>query len=142
MTHDLLPPLPKPYNVASTIRCTACERPYQPARPAAVGAAPWFASAPKFACECGSTEFKGTIGYDSPSPVKYTADQMRAYALQAAEQYRKDAERYRFVRDVPKDFAICKWNENGEWGGQWDVVLSEDSNATIDAAMHQAEDKP
>lgn len=75
-------PLPEPFTVASTIKCVGCGAPYEPMRNPAPNAAPtafpW--QPPSNACKCGSTAWEGTMGYDSPSPAVYTADQLRAYA--------------------------------------------------------------
>lgn len=77
-----LPELPEPWTVASTIKCTACGAPYVPQR--FVGSPLGSPLAQAHKCKCGSTSFAGSIGYDSPSPAIYTADQMRAYARSAS----------------------------------------------------------
>ena len=72
------PPLPEPFTVASTMKCTACGAPYEPAR----ALAPMAAAAglgwrvPAHACKCGNTQFGGTVSYDSPSPAQFTGQQM------------------------------------------------------------------
>jgi hypothetical protein len=78
-------PLPAPWTVASTIKCTACGRPYEPARYAAFAAfvRPTFGGTPKYTCECGNASFAGTLG-EGPSPAQFTADQMRAYGQACA----------------------------------------------------------
>ena len=74
------PPLPEPFKVASTMKCTACGAPYEPARALAPMAAGGMFSlsmcARSTACKCGSNSFSGTVGYDSPSPAQFTGQQM------------------------------------------------------------------
>ncbi len=77
-----LPPLPEPWSAASTIKCTACGRPYKPAIPAGIAAPLRWGAAPSPACECGNNEWRGTLG-EGQVPTQYTADQMRAYARAA-----------------------------------------------------------
>ena len=81
-----LPPLPKPYSVASTIKCTVCGAPYEPARALApmAGAAQWRPSVvPPYACKCGNMTFGGTVSSECLSPAQFTADQMNAHATAA-----------------------------------------------------------
>jgi len=83
-----LPELPAPWSSANTVVCAACGAPYKPRSPTAMCIGSGFRPM-THACACGNTSFKGTIGYDSPSPARYTADQMREYAtlsLQEAER--------------------------------------------------------
>lgn len=79
-----LPPLPEPFKIASTIKCASCGSPYEPVkRSMAVGGMFGIGMAPNsHACKCGCTTIMGTLG-EGEMPIKYTADQMRAYALQA-----------------------------------------------------------
>lgn len=77
-----LPPLPSPYVVGSTIKCTACGAPYSPPLTLAGGAAQWAPGRiPPHACRCGNTQFGGTVSSEALSPAQFTADQMRAYCL-------------------------------------------------------------
>ena len=80
-----LPPLPEPWKASSTLKCTACGAPYEPARarvPVAAGN-PFARAMSSGACKCGNAQFGGTFGYDSPSPAQFTAGQMRDYARAA-----------------------------------------------------------
>lgn len=54
-----------------------------------------------------------------------------------SEADRKDAERYRFIRDYDSPsniLAICRWEEIG-WDGQF--VIEHDPDAAIDAAQQK-----
>jgi hypothetical protein len=83
---DGLPPLPEPWTAASTLKCTACGAAYEPSRALApIAANSLFGAMSSGACKCGSQQFSGTFGYDSPSPAKYTADQMNAHYLAGYE---------------------------------------------------------
>lgn len=73
------PPLPEPWSAASTIKCAACGKAYIPKPLGAMAAGAFMQPIHQHACVCGGTSFKAAIGYDSPSPAAYTADQMRAY---------------------------------------------------------------
>jgi hypothetical protein len=69
-----IPELPEPYTVASTIKCTACGAPYKPTIYRHL--LPLGHMTPPHTCKCGSNQFGGTVGYSSPSPAQFTADQM------------------------------------------------------------------
>ena len=63
--------------------------------------------------------------------IKEQRDEARA----EVERLRKDAERYRFVKDYDNPnnpIAICRFEESG-WDGQW--VIEHDPDAAIDAAL-------
>lgn len=74
-----LPELPEPWSAASAVICAACKKSYVPPAMGTVAANALFQPVKQSACACGSTSFTATIGYDSPSPAKFTADQMREY---------------------------------------------------------------
>jgi hypothetical protein len=76
----------------------------------------------------------------------YTADQMHAYATAATaalraemDALRRDAERYRWLRDNGGDWAICQWLDDDREGigyyreGRAAHVV----DAAIDAAMKE-----
>jgi len=74
---------------------------------------------------------------------QFTVDQMRSYALQAVEQYRKDAERYLWLMSHA-GFGVRR-NQVVELS----VAFAElqpgcicDLDAAIDAAIQQAKEKP
>lgn len=110
--------MPEPYTVASTLKCSVCGAAYVPTRYAAPMAAHGVAMAtvPPYACKCGSTQFFGTVGYDSPSPAIYTADQLRTYsAALAAERLvlREAAQAVLDRWDSPK----WEWVDHGPTAG-------------------------
>jgi hypothetical protein len=101
-----LPPLPAPYAVGSTIRCTACGAPYLPPMTLAGGAAQWPGGLlPPHACRCGNTQFGGTVGYDSLSPAQYTADQMRTYAQSQLNAMRVERDALRASIEALRDLT-------------------------------------
>lgn len=83
----VLPPLPKPWTAASTLKCVSCGAPYEPARALAPHASiGLFGGAMSSStCKCGSSTFGGSFGYDSPSPAQFTADQMNEHYLAGYE---------------------------------------------------------
>jgi hypothetical protein len=98
----VLPPLPKPWTAASTLKCVSCGAPYEPARALAPHAAiGLFGGAMSSStCKCGSSTFGGSFGYDSPSPAQFTADQMNERYLAGYEAGRASVAD-RGVRAVP-----------------------------------------
>lgn len=71
------PPLPAPFTAVSTIKCTACGAPYQPAvNPAPHAAAILGSRMTGGICKCGNAQWGGTISSENVSPAQFTADQM------------------------------------------------------------------
>ena len=101
-----LPPLPEPDSASSAIKCATCGASYKPGYSLMPQGNGFSSLIRQTACQgCGGTSFTASIGYDSSSPAKYTAGQMRAYATKAVaaqaaelEALRADAERYRIWR--------------------------------------------
>ena len=79
-----LPPLPEPYSASSAIKCATCGASYKPGYSLMPQGNGFPSLIRQTACQgCGGTSFTASIGYDSPSPAKYTAGQMHAYATAA-----------------------------------------------------------
>lgn len=110
------PPLPEPYTVVSTIKCTACGAPYTPSRPSAMNAAgaAWMSQLPPHACGCGNTQFSGTVSSENVSPAQFTASQMHAYVL-LDRATRKQSEAATVAPDgfvlVPRELTDSMLNE-------------------------------
>ncbi len=104
-----LPPLPKPYTVASMLKCVVCQAPYEPARAIAPHAAAGLGitAMTSSRCKCGSNAFQGTVGYDSPSPAQFTADQLKTYARAAIAQDRAARAQAEPVASVEQKIAAA-----------------------------------
>ena len=68
---------------------------------------------------------------DGAISLGYSADQMRAYALEAVAAYKADAERYRWLRDNDVgDWCIATYDE--DWGYSWCNMEPAEIEAAID----------
>jgi hypothetical protein len=81
MNDQTPPPLPAPWSAKDSVKCAACDKPASLAKRATPVGPYAFAQVAQFACQCGSTSFKATLG-EGPSPAQFTAEQMHAYAAQ------------------------------------------------------------
>lgn len=81
---------------------------------------------PDFSFDCDGT----------PCYYKSTVERLVKEAeLRGANSYKKDAERYRLLRDfdgAQTELAICKWSEHG-WSGEW--VIEHDPDSEIDDVL-------
>ncbi len=119
-----LPPLPEPYSASSAIKCATCGASYKPGYSLMPQGNGFPSLIRQTACQgCGGTSFTASIGYDSPSPAKYTAGQMHAYATEALSAQAAELEALRAQRDIAIDM-LAHWCEavdtNGTGWDDWD----------------------
>lgn len=126
------PPLPEPWSANSTIKCAACGKAYVPKAIGTVAVGSMFLQpVQQHACTCGGTSFKATIGYDSPSPAKYTDAQMFAF-VDADRKSRSGGRAWR-----PEVVAFANAMErklrDNDWKGGW----KEDASGALMVRVHE-----
>jgi len=80
-----------------------------------------------------------TVAVELAAQYAAERDQLRAQLDQAVQQYKEDAERYRWLRDdTDSDWAICEWSHDpGDEGYYRDARAPHIVDAAIDAAMEK-----